>query len=571
MTKQEVIKILNDIGLLLELKGENFFKSKAYYDAANNLEIIEEDIGVLVNENRLQNIKGIGKALAQKITELVLTGELEYYKNLKQEVPEGLISMLRIPGLGPKKIMILYNTLGITTIEELKKVCENNELLELPKFSKKTQDKILEGINNIKENLDKYHYPVGEILAEEIIDILKQSKYVQKCEIAGSIRRKKEVLKDIDILASSEKPDEVMNVFTSCYYVKEIISRGETKSSVILQNGMKSDIRVVKDSQFPFALHHFTGSKEHNTALRHLAKKKGIKINEYGIFKDEKLIDCKDEEDFFGVFGMEFIPPELRENYGELEAAKENKLPNLISINDIRGVIHVHSNYSDGNASIEQLVQACMKRGYTYLGISDHSKTAIYAGGLTHDEIKRQHEEIDYLNEKYSKFQILKGIESDILPDGSLDYNEKILKSFDFIIGSIHSSFNMAEDIMTNRIIKAITNPYMTILGHPTGRLLLRREGYKINMDKIVNSCIKNNVIFEINANPYRLDIDWRYIKAAKEKGAKFVISPDAHSTKEIEYIKYGVNVARKGWLEKKDILNALDHSEIANYKKVIN
>ncbi len=566
MTKSEVIKILNEIGLLLELKGENFFKSRAYYDAANKLEVIQEDIQTLVSENRLGSIKGFGKALTSKITELVTTGELEYYTKLKETVPKGLVSMLRISGLGPKKIMTIYKSLGVNTIEELKEACENNRLLDLPRFSKKTQDKILEGIKNYNEYSEKFHYPIGEVLSSELLKYIRESGIVQRCEVAGSLRRKKEVLKDIDLLVSSDEPDKVMDLFTSHYYVKEITGKGETKSSVVLQNGMNADIRVVSDSQFPYALHHFTGSKEHNTALRHIAKKQGIKMNEYGLFKDDELIVCHNEKDIFNVFGMEFIPPELRENYGELEAAENKELPVLVTNEDVRGVFHTHTNYSDGNATIEQLVIDCINRGYSYLGITDHSKTAIYAGGLTEEDIKRQHEEIDLLNEKYNDFKILKGIESDILPDGSLDYDERILQSFDFIIGSVHSAFKMEQKKMTDRIIKAISNPYMSILGHPTGRLLLSREGYKIDIEQIIEACIENDIVIEINANPYRLDLDWRHMKNAKEKGCKFVISPDAHSPKEFDYMRYGINVARKGWLEKSDIINTLKKDEIVKY-----
>ncbi|GKX29851.1 DNA polymerase/3'-5' exonuclease PolX [Vallitalea longa] len=563
MNKSEVIKILNEIGLLLEIKGENFFKSKAYYDAAKKLEVIQDDIDTLVQENRLSSIKGFGKALTSKITELVTTGELQYYNRLKESIPQGLIKMLRIPGLGPKKIMTIYKNFGISTMEELREACEKDRLLDLPRFSKKTQDKILEGIENYNKYSEQFHYPIGEVLAQELLDQLRESSLVLRCEIAGSLRRKKEILKDIDLLASSNKPNEVMDLFTSHHYVKEIVNKGETKSSVVLQNGMNADIRVVKDSQFPYALHHFTGSKEHNTALRHLAKKQGIKINEYGMFKDDELIICHNEEDIFNVFDMQYIEPELRENYGELQAAKKHILPCLVTENELKGVFHVHTDYSDGNASIEQLVRECINRGYDYLGITDHSRTAIYAGGMTVDDVRRQHEEIDKLNEKYKDFLILKGIESDILPDGSLDYDEGILSTFDFIIGSVHSVFKMDENKMTARILKAISNPYMNILGHPTGRLLLSRKGYKINMEEIIKASIESDVYIEINANPYRLDLDWRYMKKAKDRGGRFVISPDAHSVKEFDYMRYGINVARKGWLEKKDIINTLTVNEI--------
>ncbi|WDV48013.1 DNA polymerase/3'-5' exonuclease PolX [Clostridiaceae bacterium M8S5] len=569
MTKREVIRILNEIGVLLELKGESFFKSRAYYEAARKLEIIDEDIEKLVSQQRLENIEGFGRALTQKITELVTTGQLKYYNKLRESIPSGLLDMLKIQGLGPKRIMTIHASLGINTIDELKKACEEDKLLDLPRFSKKIQAKILEGINNLNNYADKFHYNIGEMVANELLKHIINSPYVKRCQVAGSLRRKKEVVKDIDIIASSDNPHEVMNIFTNHSYVKEIIAKGETKSSVVLVNGMNADIRVVNDDEYPYALHHFTGSKEHNTALRHVAKKHGLKINEYGIFNGQQKIKCKDEVDFFKVFDMKYIHPELRENYGELEAALNNKLPHLVTLGDIKGMVHVHTMYSDGSATIKQLAKECIARGYKYLLISDHSKSAVYAGGLSEDEIKMQHEEIDILNEKYTDFKIFKGIESDILTDGSLDYSDEVLKSFDFIIGSVHSSFRMNEEKMTKRIIKALNNPYMTILGHPTGRLLLNRAGYKINIDKIIDTCIENNIIIEINANPYRLDIDWRYIKAAKDKGAKFVISSDAHSIKEFEYMRYGVNVARKGWLEHRDIFNCLSLEKVVDYLKL--
>lgn len=557
MTKRDIIRTLNHIGLLLEIKGESFFKSKAYYDAARKIELMQEDIFELVKEGKLGDIKGFGKALTEKIGELVNTGKLKYYEDLQSSVPEGLIQMLKIPGVGAKKIKILYDKLGISTIQELKQACLEDKLLTITGFSKKGQEKILDGIIVIEKYADKFHFPVGDIIAQEIIKSFEDISYIKRYAVAGSLRRKKEIIKDIDILVSSDEPDKVMDIFTSHYCVVEVTSKGNTKSSVILQNGLRADLRVVTDEQYPYALHHFTGSKEHNTALRHLAKQKGLKINEYGIFSDEKLIECKDENDIFQVFGMDFIQPEIRENNGELQAANEGKLPKLIESKDIKGLVHVHSNYSDGSATIKELARECVKRGYKYLGITDHSKSAIYAGGLKKDDIIKQHNEIDQLNEKYLSFQILKGTEADILADGSIDYSDEVLKTFDFVIASIHSSFKMDEKKMTKRIVKAIENKYVNILGHPTGRLLLSREPYNINIDEIVKACVKNNVIIEINSNPYRLDLDWRYIKAAKEKGAKFVISPDAHSIKDLDYVKYGINVARKGWLEKRDVANA--------------
>ncbi len=563
MDKHEISIILKDIGTLLEIKGESFFKSKAYYDAARNIELIDGDLEAIVNSGELKEIRGFGDALTQKITELLKKGRLEYYEKLKESIPAGLMEMLKIPGLGAKKIKVIYEKLNIETIGELKYACLENRLAKLSGFGEKTQAKILEGIENLGKYAGKYHFHFAARLAEELKKSFLESGLVIRCSEGGSLRRKKEVVKDIDLLVSSTANTEVMDFFTSHPLVLKVVSKGETKSSAVLKDGINADLRVVSDDEFPYALHHFTGSKEHNTALRHIAKQQGIKMNEYGLFKDEELIKCKDEEDIFKVFGMSYIPPELRENNGELEEALEGGIPELVTVGDLRGIIHVHSNYSDGSNSIEELVLYCKEKGYSYMGISDHSQTAYYAGGLTVDDIKRQHEEIDRLNEKHGDFTILKGIELDILPDGSLDYNDDILSWFDFTIASVHSSFRLEEKAMTERVVRAMQNKYVKILGHPTGRLLLSREPYKINMDAIIETASIKNVAIEINANPHRLDLDWRYVKAAKEAGCKFAVCPDAHDLKGIDNAVFGINIARKGWLVKSDVINTSDTSAV--------
>lgn len=561
MNKHDISQILYDIGVLLELQGESFFKTKAYYEASRTIELLEEDLEVLVREDTLKDVKGFGQALTQKITELVTTGKLEYYEKLRASVPEGLLEMLRIPGLGPKKVRAVYENLGITTIGELKYACLENRLRKLSGFGEKTQQKVLEGIENLGKYAGQYLYPHGMLLSETLVKDLKESGLVIRCSGAGSLRRRKETVKDIDIIVSSEHGEQVMEFFTSHPLVVQVIAKGETKSSVVLADGINADLRVVSDREYPYALHHFTGSKEHNTALRHMAKQQGIKMNEYGLFRDEELIPCKTEEDIFQVFGMQYIPPELRENHGELDAAREKGLPVLVENRDVKGVLHVHSNYSDGSNTLEELAEYCLHKGYSYLGISDHSQSAFYAGGLKVEEIKRQHEEIDGLNERYASrgLTLLKGIELDILQDGSLDYEDTVLDWFDFTIASVHSSFALEEDKMTERILRALRNPRVSILGHPTGRLLLSREPYKVNMNEIIHAAAENRVILEINANPHRLDLDWRYCKMAKEAGGKFAICPDAHTTKGIDDIAYGINIARKGWLTREDIVNVLD------------
>jgi DNA polymerase (family 10) len=559
MDKKTVIDILNEIGLLLELKGENPFKSRAYYNAARTIEVLDDDIEKLIKEDRLKDIKGIGDALNKKLTELVTTGRLEYYDNLKASIPEGLFEMLKIPGLGPKKIKTLYDKLDIKTVGELEYACIENRLVELPGFGEKTQKKILEGIQFIKQFNGKHLFMDAYLEASSLKQYLMDSGLTIRCEIAGSLRRRKEIVKDIDILATCDNPEKLMDVFTKYEGIRDIAAKGETKTSIILKSGINVDLRVVKDEEYPYALHHFTGSKEHNTAMRHRARQMGIKMNEYGLFKGDLLIKCRDEEEIFNNLNLSYIPPELRENMGEIEAAEKGLLPVLIEEKDIKGVFHVHTIYSDGANTLSEMVNAARDRGYKIIGITDHSKSAFYANGLKEEDILRQLDEIDELNHKYADIKILKGIESDILRDGSLDYDEDILKRFDFVIASVHSSFKMSKDDMTERIIKAIKNRYTKIIGHLTGRLLLARDGYDLDVYKVIDSAAEYGKIIEINASPYRLDMDWRYIKYAKEKGVKFAICPDAHRIEGLDDIKYGISIARKGWLEAKDVINTYD------------
>ncbi|WP_089285441.1 DNA polymerase/3'-5' exonuclease PolX [Anaerovirgula multivorans] len=570
MDKKEVSKILEEIGVLLEIQGENPFKTRAYFNGARVVEQLEEDIGVLVEEDRLHGIKGIGKALQKKITELVSTGKLHYYDDLRAKTPEGIFEILKIPGLGPKKVKVLYDELDITTVGELEYACLENRLIDLKGFGEKTQNKILEGIDHIKKYRGQHLISTGMIFGNKVIEDLKKHEAMIRISLAGSIRRQKEIIKDIDILGScrEDKRKEIMDFFTSLEDVEKVIAKGNTKSSVVLWSGINVDLRLVDDEEYPFALHHFTGSKEHNTAMRHRGKAFGLKINEYGIFKEDKRIDVKDEKEFFSVLNLQYIPPELRENHGEIEASEKGMIPNLIEVQDIKGVLHVHSNYSDGVNSIEELVIAAIEKGFQYIGISDHSKSAFYANGLKEKTIKKQHEEIEKLREKYPEIKIFKGIESDILPDGSLDYEDEVLATFDYVIGSVHSHFKMDRDQMTKRLMTAVENKYLTILGHPTGRLLLSRKEYDLNLEEVIESCGKNAVAIEINSNPHRLDLDWRMCKYAKEKGVKLVIEPDAHRISGIDDIFYGIGIGRKGWLEATDVLNTSLVEDIHRFLK---
>lgn len=568
MDKHSVAKILNEIGLLLELKGENPFKSRAYYNGARTIENLEEDLELLVKEDRLKEVKGIGLALNEKISELVLTGKLEYYDELKASVPEGLMDMLRIPGLGPKKLKVLYEKLNITSVAELEYACKENRLIELKGFGVKSQDNILKGIEYIKRFQDQYRFSEAIAIAHDLLEELSECPAVEQVSLAGSIRRGKEIVKDIDLVAASNDKQEVTKYFSQIEGVADVIALGDTKASIKLEHGINADLRVVAPEEFPYALHHFTGSKEHNTAMRQRAKTIGLKINEYGLFRGEELIKCNSEEEFFRQLNLDYIPPELRENLGEIEAAEAGKLPKLITYDDIKGAFHIHTNYSDGSNTIEEMVKACISLGYEYVGITDHSQSAFYAGGLKIDEIKKQQEEIEKLREKYPEIDILSGIESDIKPDGSLDYQDDILEKFDFVIASVHSNLRMDKEKATQRLLRAMEHPSTTMLGHLTGRILLGREGYPLDMDEILNAAVKHNVVIEINASPARLDMDWRYLKKAKELGVLFSINTDAHRIEELHDVYFGIAIARKGWLEKEDVLNTKSREEIRKFLK---
>lgn len=568
MDKEEIIKILKEISVLLELKDENPFKIRAYQNSARALETSDIELNKDLKTEDLKSIKGIGSHIAEKIKTLIDTGRLKYYQELKESVPPGLVEMLAIHTIGPKKIKYLFDHLGISNTGELEYACIENRLVDLPNFGQKTQENILKGIEVLKRFKGKFLYASVIEEAEKIYKKIESYEFVKRASLAGSMRRKKGVVKDIDIVASTDHPKKVMDFFTALDEAEDIIAKGDTKSSIRLKSGINVDIRTVEDFQYPYALHHFTGSKEHNTAMRTAAKKDNIKMNEYGLFKNDRLIKCSDEKDIFAFFSMDWIPPELRENFGEIEAAKNKTLPKLIEEKDIKGIFHIHTTYSDGKSSIEQVCKQLMKSGLMYAGISDHSKTASYAGGMKDEDVKKYFKEIDSLNRKYSGFKIFKGIESDILLDGSLDYSDEILSGFDFIIAAIHSSFNLSEEQMTERIIKAIENRFTTMIAHPTGRLLLARDAYKIDMIRVINAAAENNVDIELNASPFRLDLDWRMCKYAKEKGVKIFINPDAHSLKDLNDYKFGVNIARKGWLEKEDVPNTYSAAEIGKYLK---
>lgn len=566
MTTNEVIKILEEIALMLELKGENPFKARSYETAARNLEVLADDLADLVEQGKLGTIKGVGEALSKKIEELVRTGRLEYYEHLKASIPPGHFEMLKIPGLGPKKIKALYDHLSIETIGELEYACNENRLIELPGFGQKTQDKILEGIHHIRRYQERrlYSEVIGE--AETLLKLLVARSDVEDVHLGGSLRRGYETVKDIDLLAASESPGPLADHFAALPVVESVIAKGETKVSVVLNSGINCDLRIVSPIEFPYALHHFTGSREHNTAMRSRAKQMGIKMNEYGLFHDEVNIPCRSEDDIFQALGLAYIPPELRENMGEIEAAEQGDLPNLIEEKDIRGLFHIHTQASDGADSLETLVKLARAKGFDYIGISDHSRSAFYAGGLSSEAILEQHRQIDELNVKYAPFRIFKGIESDILPDGRLDYVDEILEWFDFVIAAVHAHFGMPETEMTRRIVKALANPFTTILAHPTGRLLLAREAYRVNMAEVIDAAAERGKVLELNINPQRLDLDWRNGIIAKRKGVKIALGSDIHHREAFDYLSLGVKIARKGWIEAQDCINTMSASEAARF-----
>lgn len=566
MNNHEIAAVFEEIAEMLEIKGDNPFKIRAYRNAAAQLENLGEELETLVEEERLTEIEGIGKDLAQKITALFTKGKLEEYEKLKKSVPAGLLAMMQIPGLGAKKIKILYEELGIKSIEELKKACEGEKIVTIKGFAAKTVENILKGIQNLEAYGKRKYWWEAEAIALPLLEELCKLKFVDQAEVAGSFRRKLETVGDLDFLVSSSHPEKVMDWFTGHKNVISVQQKGPTKSSVRLQEGFQADLRVVPLESYPFALHYFTGSKEHNIKIRHRFLEQGLSLSEYGL-SGKKVPKVRSEEDLFKALGLAYIPPELREDRGEIEAAAENRLPQLITYEDIRGVFHCHTTASDGHNTLAEMVKAVESLGWEYIGITDHSKSSTQANGLSEERLIEQVEQIRKLNasKKYRPF-IFAGTECDILTDGRLDYADDILEELDFVIVSIHRGFKMEEKEMTKRIIKAIEHPSVTMLGHMTGRLLLKREPYALNSAKIIDAAIANGKVIELNAHPMRLDMDWRLWHHAKEKGLKCSINPDAHSVHDLLYVQAGVNIARKGWLEKEDVITTFTLSKVKKF-----
>jgi DNA polymerase (family X) len=557
--KKQVAEILEEIGALLKIKGENPFKSRAYVNAARAIRTTREDLTELVASGRLQEIKGIGGALEEKIAEIVTTGQCKYHQELRAPYPPGFMEMLKIPGLGTGKIRLLWEKLGISSIGELEYACNENRLALLEGFGEKSQQKILKGIDYIKRHRGQYrsHFALRE--AADLLEFLGKSSYARQLSLAGSLRRRNEIVKDINIVASSPDARALIRHFVTSPQLEGVVAQQETSATVTLLSGIKSDLQVVSETEFPYALRYFTGSKEHNAALRGRAEIMGLNLNERGLFRGSDLVACANEQELFARLGLADIPPELREDMGEIEAATKNSLPRLVTEDDLQGILHVHSTYSDGTGTLEEMIEAAVRLGYKYVGISDHSKSAFYARGLSESDIARQHEELAGVQKRFPQIRIFKGIESDILVDGSLDYDRSTLAGFDFVIGSIHSRFNMTEGEMTARVIRAIENPYLTVLGHPTGRLLLSRDSYPLDVRKVIDAAAANNAALEINGHPHRLELDWRFGRYAAEKGAMLSVNPDAHNPAALSDVNNGIGIARKSWLGREQILNCRD------------
>ncbi|HMC66616.1 MAG TPA: DNA polymerase/3'-5' exonuclease PolX [Gemmataceae bacterium] len=567
MDKEQVAAILDEIGTLLELQGENPFRCNAYHNAARALQQLETNLADVITAGTLGEIQGIGETLREKITILVTTGKLPFYEDLRAKFPAGLLQMLRLPSVGPKKVKALFDQLGVDDLDKLKRACQEDKVAALKGFGAKTQQKILEGLEFLGKVGERVRIDQALPVALALMDGLRGAPGVIRMEMCGSLRRRKETIRDIDLLVSAKDAGPIMDRFIKLPGVIQVVAHGDTKSSVMVSGAgaiMNADLRVVTDEQFPFALHYFTGSKEHNIALRARAQTYGLKLNEYELAGPKKKVPCKDEADIFKALDLDYIPPELRENTGEIDAAEKHELPQLVEADEIQGVFHCHTDWSDGASTLAGMAEATRKLGLHYLGIADHSQSLTVANGLTPERVKKQQAEMDRLNEKLRGIKLFKGIECDILADGRLDYDDQVLATFDYVVASVHSHFNQTEAEMTKRIIRAISHPRVTMLGHATGRLLLRRDGYKIDLEAVLQAAVKHGTMIEINAHPNRLDIDWIHCKRAKALGVPLVINPDAHSTNEIALYHYGVDVARRGWLEKKDVFNTRPAAQVA-------
>ncbi|HRX55546.1 MAG TPA: DNA polymerase/3'-5' exonuclease PolX [Verrucomicrobiales bacterium] len=572
MTREDLADVLDRIALLLELQGENPFKIRAYKTGAEIVRSHPDDILRLARENQLDGIKGLGEALQKKLHELASTGHLVFYDELRKSFPETLFELFDLPGLGPKKVKALHDQLAITSVADVKAACEDGRIANLAGFGQKTAENLLAAIAWREQNAGSFRIGDAAPIAEQLLARLREHPDASRVEAAGSYRRGKEIIHDLDFLVATSRPAGIMDLFVGMPEVAEVLANGATKSSVRLRNGLQCDLRAVTNEEFACALAYFTGSKEHNVALRSRALARGWTLNEYRLSPKEGSDTAPppifpDEAALHRWLGLDFVPPELRENQGEIVAAAEGRLPRLIELENLRGTFHNHTTASDGRNSLEEMAEAALELGLQYLGIADHSKSSFQANGLNETRLRRQIEEIRNLNARWRAeevdFRLLAGSEVDILKDGNLDFDDGLLSELDYVVASVHSVFTLSEAEMTERIIRAISNPHVTMLGHLTGRLLLEREAYAVDVPAVIEACAETGTIIELNCNPWRLDMDWRWWKLAKEKGVKCAINPDAHRTEDLQWLWLGVKLARKGWLTRADVINCLTPDEL--------
>lgn len=566
MNNNEIARIFAEIGLMLEIKGENVFKVRTYERLADLILSLPEPLAAIRARGELRQLQGVGNSTALKLEQLLDTGTLEYYQNLRQEFPPTIFDFLKIPGVGPKTVKLLMEA-GITTVEQLEHAAQEGQLRTLRGLGEKSEQDILRGIAHIRSFGQRATLGEAADLAEAIMDYLRSAASVAQMEAAGSLRRAKESVGDIDILVTSDRPAEVMECFLSMDLVSDVVAHGPTKSTVMTHQGMQADIRVVPPESFGAALQYFTGSKEHNIKLRDLALRKQIKLNEYGAFrvtaKGEKRLGGATEEEMYAAVGLPWIPPELREDQGEIEAAREGKLPALIELSEIRGDLQMHSTWSDGHHTVEEMARAAQTLGYAYLAITDHSPSQTIANGVPVGRLAKRAQTIAAARKAVPGITILNGTEVDIKRDGRLDYPDAVLARFDFVVASLHSGWKMTEEAMTERIIKALENPWVDALGHPTGRIIGKREPYAVDMDAVLRAAAKHGVAVEINAYPDRLDLKDVHARHAKSLGVKLLINTDAHAAEHLPLIRFGLATARRAWLEKGDVLNTLTAKEL--------
>ena len=568
MGNQEIAEVLVNIARLLELKGENPFKLRAYLNAARAIETYPGDIRGAIESGSIQGLDGVGKALAEKITELVLTGRLKYYEALREEFPPDILTLFDVQGLGGKKIKVLYDSLGVHSLTSLERACLDGSVAALPGFGEKTASNLLKAIDHLRRHAGQFLLDQATPVAEALLDDLRSHPATDLVEVAGSFRRRKPVVRDLDFIVSTSRPAELIESFASHPLLENILAKGTTKASAIAKGGIQCDLRAVTNSEFPFALAYFTGSKEHNIRMRARANDRGWTLNEYRLSPTNPRASAPPpiftEAELFAALGLEFIPPELREDLGEFDAAESGQLPQLIEWQNLRGTFHNHTNASDGRATLEHMAQAARDLGLEYLGIADHSKSSVIANGLDEKRLLDQIQAIHRLNYEFNgEFRIFAGTECDIRKDGSLDFDDDILAQLDYVVASVHSAFTLGEAEMTHRIIRAIENPYVTMLGHITGRILLSREPYALNVHAVIEAAAETGTIIELNANPRRLELDWTWWPLAKSRGVRCSINPDAHSTAGLGHLIFGVGIARKGWLTRNDVINTLNLREV--------